>query len=216
MRSGSDAFRSIDDVAAWYRELTRGMVDDKASAVEIGRLAKGLKGGKTDKVRQIQRYVQDDVKDAPTFINLAALRPRTPGDVIRVPEATQGVFYVGGQVRRAGSYNIPPEGRMTIRRAIDAAGGLDALAWPERAELVRALGEGRQAIVSFNLRAIFSGHQPDIYVKPDDQINIGTSFWATPLAVIRNGFRASYGFGFILDRNFGSDVFGAPPTNVGG
>jgi protein involved in polysaccharide export with SLBB domain len=134
-----------------------------------------------------------------------------PGDVIRVPEATQGVFYVGGQVRRAGSYNIPPEGRMTIRRAIDAAGGLDALAWPERAELVRALGEGRQAIVSFNLRAIFSGHQPDIYVKPDDQINIGTSFWATPLAVIRNGFRASYGFGFLLDRNFGNEVFGLPP-----
>jgi len=23
----------------------------------------------------------------------------------------------------------------------------------------------------------------------------------------------TYGFGFLLDRNFGNDVFGAPPTN---
>ena len=134
-----------------------------------------------------------------------------PGDVVRIPEATQGVFYVGGQVRRGGSFNIPPEGRMTIQRAIVSAGGLDSLAWPERAELVRALGEGRQATVSFNLRAIYEGTQPDIYIKPDDQINIGSSFWATPLAVIRNGFRASYGFGFLLDRNFGNEVFGLPP-----
>ena len=50
----------------------------------------------------------------------------------------------------------------------------------------------------------------------DDLVNFGTSFWATPLAVIRGGFRMSYGFGFLLDRNFGNDVFGAPPSNVGG
>lgn len=133
-----------------------------------------------------------------------------PGDVVRVPEPVRGVFYVGGQVRRPGSFILPEEGRMTIRRAIDTAGGLDSLAWPERAELVRSLGEGRQAIVSVNIRAIAEGTQPDIYVKPDDQINVGTSFWATPLAVLRNGLRASYGFGFLLDRNFGSDVFGVP------
>jgi polysaccharide export outer membrane protein len=50
-------------------------------------------------------------------------------------------------------------------------------------------------------------------VRRDDVINVGTSFWATPLAVVRGGFRTSYGFGFLLDRNFGNDVFGAPPTN---
>ena len=42
---------------------------------------------------------------------------------------------------------------------------------------------------------------------------IGTTFWATPLAVVRNGLRATYGFGFLLDRNFGNDVFGAPPSD---
>ena len=39
--------------------------------------------------------------------------------------------------------------------------------------------------------------------------------WAFPLAVVRSGFRVTYGWGFLLDRNFGNDVFGAPPSNVG-
>jgi polysaccharide export outer membrane protein len=34
--------------------------------------------------------------------------------------------------------------------------------------------------------------------------------------VFRNGFRVTYGFGFLLDRNFGNDVFGAPPINITG
>ena len=79
---------------------------------------------------------------------------------------------------------------------------------PERVDLIRRVGNDQEATVRLNLRAIFEGLQPDFYLKPNDTINIGTSFAATPLAVIRNGFRASYGFGFVLDRNFGTDVFG--------
>jgi polysaccharide biosynthesis/export protein len=157
--------------------------------------------------QRVIRIPRDRLEAGDSTVNIIV----KPGDVIRIPEATQGVVYLGGQVRRPGSFNLPIEGRMTIKRAIDAAGGLDSLAWPERGELTRALGDGRQATVSFNLRAIFEATQPDVYLKPDDQITIGTSFWATPLAVIRNGFRASYGFGFLLDRNFGNDVFGLPP-----
>jgi len=73
------------------------------------------------------------------------------------------------------------------------------------------VGPDRQATIQLNYRAINEGTQPDIFLKPDDRINVGTNFWALPLAVVRNGFRASYGFGFFLDRNFGNDVFGAPP-----
>jgi hypothetical protein len=75
------------------------------------------------------------------------------------------------------------------------------------------LGPDRQAIVRVNLRAIAEGTQPDIILKSDDMVNIGTNFWALPLAVLRNGFRASYGYGFILDRNFGYDIFGPQRTN---
>lgn len=136
-----------------------------------------------------------------------------PGDTVRIPSPPEGLVFMAGQVARQGPISLPTSGRLTLTRAIDSAGGLGQLAIPERVDLTRAVGRNRQAMIRLDLRAINEGTQPDIYLKPDDRINVGTNFWALPLATIRNGFRASYGFGFILDRNFGNDVFGAPPTN---
>lgn len=137
-----------------------------------------------------------------------------PGDLIRIPFATQGEVYVAGQVNRPGVFNLPRSGgRLTIERAIIAAGGLSPTAIPSRVDLTRVIGPNRQATVRLDLRAIAERTHPDVYLKPDDIINIGTNFWAYPLAVVRNGLRASYGFGFLLDRNFGNDVFGPPPVN---
>jgi len=39
-------------------------------------------------------------------------------------------------------------------------------------------------------------------VRPNDIVNVGTHPVATFLAVLRNAFRLSYGFGFVYDRNF--------------
>lgn len=138
-----------------------------------------------------------------------------PQDVISVPPPPAGLVYMGGQAARPGVFTLDPLSELTLKRAMVAAGGLNAIGIPERVDLIRRVGEGRQAVVRLNARAIWEGTQPDIMLKPDDVLNFGTNFWATPLAVIRGGFRASYGFGFLLDRNFGNDVFGAPPTNVG-
>ena len=136
-----------------------------------------------------------------------------PGDIIRVPAAEGGNIYIAGQVARPGVYQLPAQGRLTLVRAIDAAGGLGNIAIPERVDLTRMVGPDRQATIQLNLKAIAEGTQPDVFLKPDDRINIGTNFWALPLAVVRNGFRFTYGFGFLLDRNFGNDVFGPPPTD---
>lgn len=139
-----------------------------------------------------------------------------PGDVIRVPPPEQGFIYLGGHVLRPGSYNLPPVGPYTLRRAIVSAGDLAPDAIPERCDLTRMVGENRQATIMLNYRAVVEGTQPDVVLKPNDIVNIGTNFWAYPLAVIRGGFRTTYGFGFLMDRNFGNDVFGAPPSNIGG
>lgn len=136
-----------------------------------------------------------------------------PGDVIRVPPAEQGFIYLGGNVARPGSYNLPGVGPYTLWRAIVSAGDLGPVGIPERCDLTRMVGENRQATIMLNYRAIVEGTQPDVVLKPNDIINVGTTFWAYPMAVIRGGFRSTYGFGFLLDRNFGNDVFGAPPTN---
>ncbi|MEM6256851.1 MAG: polysaccharide biosynthesis/export family protein [Planctomycetota bacterium] len=130
-----------------------------------------------------------------------------PGDVISVPDPNAGFVYVMGQIARPGAYTIPGEQELTLYRLIASAGGLTGLAWPEKVDLIRQINDKEQAIVRLDLRAIANGTEPDIYLKTNDVINIGTSAVAVPLAVFRNGLRTTYGFGFILDRNFSDDVF---------
>ena len=74
-------FQGFDDVAAWYRELVKGkdQPDDVTKAI-----TKGMnKGAKQDKLRSVQRYLQDDIVDVPTFLNLAALPAHAPADVVK-------------------------------------------------------------------------------------------------------------------------------------
>jgi hypothetical protein len=138
-----------------------------------------------------------------------------PGDKIHV-ESDLGVVYIDGEVSRPGVYNLPPIGELTLSRLVSAAGGLGQIAIPQRVDLIRKIAPDREAAIRVNLAAIRNKAEPDIVMRADDHVIIGTNFFATPLAVIRNGFRMTYGFGFLLDRNFGNDVFGAPPVNVVG
>jgi hypothetical protein len=137
-----------------------------------------------------------------------------PGDQIFVEPPVDGLVIIGGEISRPGVYELPQNGEMTLSRLVDVAGGLGPLAISQRVDLIRRVGPSREAAVRIDLGAIRSRAEPDILLKPDDHVIIGTNFFAAPLAVIRNGFRMTYGFGFLLDRNFGNDVFGAPPTNV--
>ncbi len=134
-----------------------------------------------------------------------------PGDIIYVPAPETGNVYIGGAIARPGTYALPGEQELTLKQLVISAGGLGAIAIPERVDLIRRLDDNSEAVVRLNLRAIFEGVAPDIFLKPNDTINVGTNYWATPWAVVRNAFRFSYGFGFLMDRNFGEDVFGVEP-----
>lgn len=160
--------------------------------------------------QRVIRIPMDQLLAGRQSVNIVVL----PGDVIRIPSTESGLVYVSGQVSRPGSYGIPAGG-LTLKQALTSAGGLGSLAIPERVDLVRRIGRDQEATIRLNARAIYEATQPDIFLKPNDQVNVGTNFWALPAAVFRSGLRASYGFGFLLDRNFGNDVFGAPPDNRG-
>jgi protein involved in polysaccharide export with SLBB domain len=160
--------------------------------------------------QRVIRIPMDQLLAGRQSVNIVVL----PGDVIRIPSTESGLVYVSGQVARPGSYGIPAGG-LTLKQALTSAGGLGSLAIPERVDLVRRIGRDQEATIRLNARAIYEATQPDIFLKPNDQVNVGTNFWALPAAVFRSGLRASYGFGFLLDRNFGNDVFGAPPDNRG-
>ena len=131
-----------------------------------------------------------------------------PGDIIKVPGQQGGFVYLGGAINRPGAYNIPGEKDLTLKQLIVSGGGLSAIGIPERVDLIRRIGTDQEATIRINLRAIFDGTEPDLFLKANDVINIGTNGYATPLAILRNGLRATYGFGFVLDRNFNNDIFG--------
>jgi len=56
--------------------------------------------------------------------------------------------------------------------------------------------------VRINISKIWAGQQPDIYLKPNDIVFVGTDFIAPFVAAVRNSFRFTYGFGFLYDRDF--------------
>ncbi len=124
-----------------------------------------------------------------------------PGDTIHVPVDIIGEFCIMGNVNNQGYVNIT--GRpMTLKMAIAAAGGLGPLAWPKKCEVVRRIGRKKEEIVMVDLDRIASGELPDFFIKPNDLVNVGTHATSMWRAVLRNSFRATYGFGFIYDRNF--------------
>jgi len=130
-----------------------------------------------------------------------------PGDTIHVPVDIVGECCIMGNVNRAGYINLT--GRpMTLKMAIAAAGGLGPLAYPKTCEVVRRIGDKREEIVMVDLDKIASGEQPDFFIKPNDLINVGTHYSARWRAILRNAFRATYGFGFVYDRNFADADYG--------
>ncbi len=123
-----------------------------------------------------------------------------PGDIINIPNIEPGEFYMMGHVGGGGVYSLTGR-KVTLKQAIAAARGLDSVAIPRRCDLIRRLGTNREVTIQVDLQKIFDGEQSDIFLKPNDVINVGTDAIAPFLAVTRNAYRASYGWGFVYDRN---------------
>lgn len=130
-------------------------------------------------------------------------------DIIEVPPLQVGEFYVMGEVLRPGVYSLTGR-KVTVKMAVAAAGNLGPLSWPTNSVLIRRVGGDKEQIIPLNIQEIFEGKQPDLFLKPDDVIAVGT-YWGAPfLAVWRNAFRMTYGFGFIYDRNYSEREFEIP------
>jgi polysaccharide export outer membrane protein len=125
-----------------------------------------------------------------------------PGDMVIVPMPVTGEYYIDGHVNRTGVYSLTAR-NITLKQAIAAAGGLDQLAIPStHTEIIRRIGQDKEVFASVDLDKVFSGQQPDIYLKPNDIVRVGTNAFAPFVAAFRNGYRITYGFGFLYDRNW--------------
>jgi protein involved in polysaccharide export with SLBB domain len=124
-----------------------------------------------------------------------------PHDTIIVPPGLVGFYYLSGHVNQGGVFQFSGQ-KVTLKGAIAAARGLDGLAIPQRTDIVRKIGPNQEMYYRVDLAKVFAGQAPDIYLKPNDHVMVGTNFIAPFLAAVRGGFRMTYGFGFLYDRNF--------------
>ncbi len=166
-----------------------------------------------------EKLAGDDAIGRVIRVDAEALRNGDPrqnvivrgGDQIRILAGEVGEYYMMGQVSRPGAYSLTGR-RITLKTAIASAGNLAPLAWPNRCTVYRRYGD-REEMHQVNLDAIFAGKEQDLLLKNNDLILVGTHPAASFLAVIRNAFRLTYGFGFVYDRNFADiDSFGGQPN----
>jgi len=129
-----------------------------------------------------------------------------PHDIVWVKPLQVGVYYVYGHVARPGVFTLSGQ-KVTIKQAIGGAGMFDEVAIPQRAEIIRKIEPDHEMALRIDLHKIFAMEQPDVYLKPDDQIIVGTNAVAPFLAALRGAFRITYGFGFLYDRNYAYNNF---------
>jgi protein involved in polysaccharide export with SLBB domain len=90
------------------------------------------------------------------------------GDVVNVPEAMS--FYVVGFVEKPGGY--PLTRPTTVLEGVALAGGLrERRASPRRCALKRYIATG-EIVRPLDLVAISRGEDPNIYLQPDDVIDV--------------------------------------------
>ena len=121
----------------------------------------------------LPQVVKIDLKALLTDGDLSLNVPVQGGDVINVPERQVELFYVIGEVHRAGPFELPSDKNLLLTQAVALAGGPTRTAKAKNARLVRydQQGGGRQDI-ALNVSAILKGEEPDIPIRPNDVIFI--------------------------------------------
>lgn len=159
----------------------------------------------SDDSTRIIRIPLQALKDGDLRYNI----PIRARDILVVPVPEAGEFYMGGHVSRPGAFTLTAR-KITLKEAVVSAGMLDSLAIPQRTDIIRRVKPDHEIFVRVDLSMIFAGEQPDVYLKPYDQVMVGTNALAPFIAAARGAFRITYGFGFLYDRNF------SPNNNNGG
>ncbi len=96
------------------------------------------------------------------------------GDVFVVPKRVVEHFYVVGDLRRPGPYEIPgPASRsLLLTQAIAQAGGANPTAKLNKGTVVRYDSNGKRVAMKFNFKAVLKGMQKDIRIRGNDIVFI--------------------------------------------
>jgi len=96
------------------------------------------------------------------------------GDVVYIPlekalNLAESKIYVEGEVTKPGVFDYQPG--LTALNACIMAGGFGKFAAPNRARIIRKMGD-EQEIIKINLNDVKEGKIPDIELEPGDRIHI--------------------------------------------
>ena len=151
--------------------MAGGLGPDAADHVLLQRRARGT-AGEADNSAPSQA-VEIDLKALLTDGALSLNVPVQGGDVINVPKKQVKLFYVIGDVHRAGPFELPAGEHLLLTQAVAWAGGPTKTAKAKDARLIRYDEQGiiRQDI-ALNVNAILEGKEPDIPITPNDVIFI--------------------------------------------
>ncbi len=90
-----------------------------------------------------------------------------PYDVVSIPRAD--TVYVIGEVVKSGGYLLSDNTEVTVLQALSMAGGLDKMAQPKEARILRRGSDRPERIeIPVNIKEMLAGTIPDVEMKPDD------------------------------------------------
>lgn len=100
-----------------------------------------------------------------------------PEVVIEVLQYKQQTFVVLGQVRKPGTYEMPPGlTSITLLQAISIAGGFSDVANTKKIKIMRKSANNTQTVTA-NAESIMAGKESDVEIEPNDIVHVYESLF---------------------------------------
>ena len=95
-----------------------------------------------------------------------------PSVSLRIKEASSRAVVLLGQVKKPGTYEFPPSGKMTLLEAVAKAEGFTDIANLSKVKIVRAMPDGTQKTLRLNAEKLLSGEEADLELQEGDLITV--------------------------------------------
>jgi len=103
----------------------------------------------------------------------------SPQVTIFIKEYGNKKVFVLGEVTKPGSYELPPESKLTVLEAISLAGGFTQVAAKDRTKVIRTTSDGRSQNLTVEVSAITTRGEKnkDLPLEPNDVVYVPQSFF---------------------------------------
>lgn len=101
-----------------------------------------------------------------------------PQVTLFIKEYSNKKVFVLGEVKSPGSYELPPEAKLTVLEAVSLAGGFTPIAAPDRTKVIRAIdGRNQSFVIEVSAITKRGEKQKDIPLEPSDVVYVPQSFF---------------------------------------